>query len=348
MPPGPRSPTARRGASSIAHHSRVEAAAEGQLAPRGCPSATTGSGSGGSRRPVWSARPTPCCRSSTATSPTPAASPRTSRASPSCSVAWRAWSTSPIDSTGRWRSWSGWRAHDIGRLFDVLERIPDDQLDALLTTLARMPTDDLVRSAATAVRDDTDRTAPVDGSGQPAGGVQAGRPHARSRRQTQGLSTRPLATPPRATACRESHHASNASIGGRDGLGQRPIPSSSTSSVLRPLPVMTRTTSSSRRDAARVDRPPQRGERHATGGLGQDALGPGEQADRIDRLGVGHAVDRRRPTSGRASAHTARRRASRWPASGRCVSGRSTGRTTSAPSAQACRDRAAARPPGHR
>jgi DNA-binding transcriptional regulator GbsR (MarR family) len=37
---------------------------------------------------------------------------------------------------------------DIGSLFDVLDRIPDDQLDRLLTTLARMPADDLVRTAA--------------------------------------------------------------------------------------------------------------------------------------------------------------------------------------------------------
>ena len=36
---------------------------------------------------------------------------------------------------------------DIGRLFDVLDGIPDGRLDALLTTLARMPADDLVRTA---------------------------------------------------------------------------------------------------------------------------------------------------------------------------------------------------------
>ena len=37
---------------------------------------------------------------------------------------------------------------DIARLFDVMDRVPDDQLDTLLTTLARMPADDLVRSAS--------------------------------------------------------------------------------------------------------------------------------------------------------------------------------------------------------
>jgi len=37
---------------------------------------------------------------------------------------------------------------DIGRLFDILDRIPDGQLQALLTTLAGMPPDDAVRAAA--------------------------------------------------------------------------------------------------------------------------------------------------------------------------------------------------------
>ena len=36
---------------------------------------------------------------------------------------------------------------DIGRLFDILDRIPDGQLDALLVTLAHTPADDLVRTA---------------------------------------------------------------------------------------------------------------------------------------------------------------------------------------------------------
>ncbi len=36
---------------------------------------------------------------------------------------------------------------DIGHLFEAMDRIPDGQLDRLLTTLAQMPADDLVRSA---------------------------------------------------------------------------------------------------------------------------------------------------------------------------------------------------------
>ena len=36
---------------------------------------------------------------------------------------------------------------DIGRLFDILDLIPDDELQALLTTVARMPADDAVRAA---------------------------------------------------------------------------------------------------------------------------------------------------------------------------------------------------------
>ncbi len=36
---------------------------------------------------------------------------------------------------------------DIGRLFDVLDRIPDERLDALLRMLAVMPPNDLVRAA---------------------------------------------------------------------------------------------------------------------------------------------------------------------------------------------------------
>ena len=37
---------------------------------------------------------------------------------------------------------------DIGHLFDVMDQMPDGQLEALMTTLARMPGDDLVRTAA--------------------------------------------------------------------------------------------------------------------------------------------------------------------------------------------------------
>ena len=68
--------------------------------------------------------------------------------------------------------------------------------------------------------------------------------------------------------------------------------SAKASTVFRPCPVMQATTRSSRRTTPPEAQFPERGDRDAAGGLGEDPLGPGEQPDPFDDLGVGHGGDR--------------------------------------------------------
>ncbi len=110
------------------------------------------------------------------------------------------------------------RSEDIGHLFDVLDRIPDAQLDALLTTLARMPADDLVRTAAVLSEMTPDGPASAPRICQPTGCVQAGRFHVRPRWQPQGLIDRAVRhLRPEVRHCRTTRRHATILVSGRVG-----------------------------------------------------------------------------------------------------------------------------------
>ncbi len=88
-----------------------------------------------------------------------------------------------------------------------------------------------------------------------------------------------------------SHQASKAVSVGAMGSGSVALSSPSASRVLRPLPVMTSTTSSPGRTAPSAMARSQGRQGHAAGRLGKDALRLGEQADAFHGGVVGHGQD---------------------------------------------------------